>query len=766
MGIMADLKAFYRSNTLAEKLNNIHSFPLVALIAPMGYGKTTALQAYLSDKPSIWVHCGAELPLEELFYGALNLPEETDQFHAIRTIPDETALIFDNYHLCAGVAEQDNFLRDLLILLEGRCHLVLVSRKDIGLTQDAELLLHGMLYRIELEDFILQRDDLQRWFRMCGQPLTPGQSEEIMCMTEGWAALCYLVLIEYSRSGTLHLKNEDALMDLLYTALPENCKKLLWYLSAALDFTEDDAVLLWGSREGLTLIRRLREEGVPILHTSGGWHLQTAFAAYVRRQVELLNETNRSSILRRLGRWYQSRGEERRAAEVYEAAGDWDQLLTLIEEEAGALMSFSYAERVTRLMVLCPKETLARHPVALFYHARQVATLGRPELVQRWRPTDAGQAAEIDLQAAYPDLEQMARYCRAARENAENLLPTWREPFTLGALSLLSAYHKGSGQVETTLKYFEEYINLYIPLSGGHGAGAVETARAEHHLLRGEFDFAEIDAHAAILLAKEGKQASIQIAALFILARCAWLRGDRSDVREYLMQISEKAGVQPLLQQMESMVRGWFLALQGTVDACEKWLKDGNTAALELMPPAQIDFYVVSAMVMLKQGAWTRLIAHSRRWLDTMGVWYSELTVLYLNLCQAAAYAALGMPEKCRGAVSGAIQLAERYGWCVPFLEFWDDLELCWKELEQHPQLFSQLCALTDARASSQTLQIPELSPRENQVAAMICEGASNQEIAAQLAISINTVKTTIRHINAKLQTTNRESLKRRAECL
>ena len=61
-------------------------------------------------------------------------------------------------------------------------------------------------------------------------------------------------------------------------------------------------------------------------------------------------------------------------------------------------------------------------------------------------------------------------------------------------------------------------------------------------------------------------------------------------------------------------------------------------------------------------------------------------------------------------------------------------------------------------------MQLPELSLRENQVAQLIHGGCSNQQIADKLEISINTVKTTIRHINAKLKTFDRASLIERLE--
>ncbi len=51
------------------------------------------------------------------------------------------------------------------------------------------------------------------------------------------------------------------------------------------------------------------------------------------------------------------------------------------------------------------------------------------------------------------------------------------------------------------------------------------------------------------------------------------------------------------------------------------------------------------------------------------------------------------------------------------------------------------------------------LTAREEKIAQLVCEGKSNNEIAAQLYISLSTVKTHIGNINSKLNVTNRQEL-------
>jgi DNA-binding NarL/FixJ family response regulator len=50
----------------------------------------------------------------------------------------------------------------------------------------------------------------------------------------------------------------------------------------------------------------------------------------------------------------------------------------------------------------------------------------------------------------------------------------------------------------------------------------------------------------------------------------------------------------------------------------------------------------------------------------------------------------------------------------------------------------------------------PELTPRENEVLALLADGMSNKEIAEELIISVKTVKTHVSNILQKLHLSNR----------
>ncbi|MBN2676899.1 MAG: helix-turn-helix transcriptional regulator, partial [Anaerolineaceae bacterium] len=66
-------------------------------------------------------------------------------------------------------------------------------------------------------------------------------------------------------------------------------------------------------------------------------------------------------------------------------------------------------------------------------------------------------------------------------------------------------------------------------------------------------------------------------------------------------------------------------------------------------------------------------------------------------------------------------------------------------------------------RAEANLRRWQMLSPREQEVAALICQNYTNRQIAARLSISPETVKSHIRHLLPKLNTPSKAGLR---QCL
>jgi DNA-binding CsgD family transcriptional regulator len=66
------------------------------------------------------------------------------------------------------------------------------------------------------------------------------------------------------------------------------------------------------------------------------------------------------------------------------------------------------------------------------------------------------------------------------------------------------------------------------------------------------------------------------------------------------------------------------------------------------------------------------------------------------------------------------------------------------------------------ARIGGRPASGSELTPSEARIAALVAEGRTNKEAAAELFVTVNTVETTLRHVYAKLGVRSRAELARR----
>jgi LuxR family maltose regulon positive regulatory protein len=136
-------------------------------------------------------------------------------------------------------------------------------------------------------------------------------------------------------------------------------------------------------------------------------------------------------------------------------------------------------------------------------------------------------------------------------------------------------------------------------------------------------------------------------------------------------------------------------------------------------------------------------------------------------LREAAVLIAEGQPVPAKAKVSEAVAMAdiEQLRW--PFLEVPAALDLLRRGPRVSPGLIEPLLggrALTlDARAAAQDQLIEQLTERELAIVAYLPGRARNQEIAAALYISINTLKSHLRSIYRKLDVTDRDEAIARA---
>jgi LuxR family maltose regulon positive regulatory protein len=139
----------------------------------------------------------------------------------------------------------------------------------------------------------------------------------------------------------------------------------------------------------------------------------------------------------------------------------------------------------------------------------------------------------------------------------------------------------------------------------------------------------------------------------------------------------------------------------------------------------------------------------------------------------AVAHHALGHVEESRAAFARALSLGERESIRRPFLEAGASLrELLSRHLRHaalHRWFASDLLAAlngSDARGSAPAELLEPLTARESDVLRYLPTMMSNADIASELFVSVNTIKSHVKSIYRKLDATQRRDAVHRARQL
>ncbi len=152
--------------------------------------------------------------------------------------------------------------------------------------------------------------------------------------------------------------------------------------------------------------------------------------------------------------------------------------------------------------------------------------------------------------------------------------------------------------------------------------------------------------------------------------------------------------------------------------------------------------------------------------------------VIEIRLLQALTLQMLQEEPQALDALSEAVRLAKPEGYIRSFVDEGTPMESLLYQLQRRnrrrgptPYLDTLLAAFQQetkvyarTEESTQASQLPEsLSQREREVLHLLASGASNQEIAQELVIALDTVKRHVSHIFAKLGVSNRVQAVRQA---
>jgi len=356
---------------LSSKLDEILRRKITLISAPAGFGKTTAIGAWIEGAgvPSGWISldAGDNDPARFLAYLVEALRSvHPDVGEAVRTalssptappveallpllvndlasIREDYILVLDDYHLIT-----DRHVHDALLFIldhtPGSLHIVVTTRVDPPVPL-ARLRVRGDLMEIRASDLRFSSFEALRFFNdLMGLTLDERQMEALQAKTEGWAAGLQMAALSLQGRSDIDAFITaftgadryviDYLLEEVLAQLPEEQQRTMLELSLLDRFNGSLCEAVTGITSGAELLIDLERRNlflIPLDNRREWYRYHHLFADLLHRRLRQQYQGSVPELHRRASLWFEGEGNIAEAIEHARIARDGDLLARLFE---------------------------------------------------------------------------------------------------------------------------------------------------------------------------------------------------------------------------------------------------------------------------------------------------------------------------------------------------------------------------------------------------------------------------------------------------
>lgn len=805
------LNTVYVSERLQESLRAISSCPLTVVVAPMGYGKTTAVNWYLAKRqaednaaairisiyaasmPAFWKRLQtafAAAGMDSVAAFACPTDEESKGLFAdelCKALEGERQyyIFIDDFHLL-GDADAADFICKTALRLPENAHMIVASR-DRFLRGEDIFRLGSSLHRIGTDKLTLNHTEIEAYASRGGIRLDNRRTDELLRSSEGWFSAVYLNLRFFEENGVLPDGNSDIyemFTGALIDPLSQNEQEFLAVMSLADEFTEEMAEFVTKAENIEPLLCALTEQNAFVTRLSDGktlrfHHMMKTCAGKI---IDKLPAERRALYQNRYGEWYCAHGQYLKAMEAYKQSGNCSGWLAAVEKDVGVMLASCSPDEVLEQLDKCPREALINNPGALLVLMRRCFSWGKYREMLALKELVAAALAEDDLSdeergnldgecdlimsfLCYNDIAGMSALHQSACRKMNRPAASIKEygSFTFGSPSVLMMFHRSAGAMAAEVQTMNTAMPYYYKVTEEHGAGAEMVMEAEAHFLRGEFADAKLMNARALYRAEERNQKYIaqccNMLALRLNLACAeqTTAPNRAQEREKLLSRHDAT-----LLLAQNAAFDYYSALLGEPEKVSSVFAQRRLAGVNILNPARPMLEMTENQVLLAQKEYESVIARSESLLVMCQKLHYALVELHIKIQTAAAYEMLGRRQQAAALLNEAIAIAAPDGIVMPFAENYEYIApllkaVCGGEFAAFAEEAIRFGEMGARRRSSvrdggsACSAADSLSPKEREIARLAAERATNREIAERLFLSEGTVKQYINQIYSKL---------------
>jgi len=439
---------------VSQRLATASDYPLILVQAEGGYGKSTALAAFLvgQSSPSAWyglteadadplcfllhlIHAlrNAAPNLGEASLSCLTVESTTTRQwqRVLNTLLNEslehfstdTFFVLDDFHLVEPQAEIRSLVEGLIAQLPPRLHLILSTRQQPKLRGLARRQAKGDVLTITEADLAFTESEIAALFAArYGLNLTPGQTATLATETEGWAIALQMVwqrlqgLNEAGERCSLTDNSLDQVLDNLPESLTRSDSNLFNYLSEEVlagqpepirNFLYQTAPLrhldppacnaLTGRTDSALILRQLDETGLfTFPQGDGSYRYHHLFHEFLIRQGKA-DPVVWAEQHRRAASYFDNSGNSEAAFYHWQKAGEYTIAAQRLVGLTDALLRSGRLDTLAGWIDLLPPEIVEETPRLLLSRGEICRLKSRYDEALTWyRRADAGFADQGD----------------------------------------------------------------------------------------------------------------------------------------------------------------------------------------------------------------------------------------------------------------------------------------------------------------------------------------------------------------------------------